>query len=130
MSWKCPQCGVENDKNADVCAGMCGFMRLSRIVLTAASGKKIRFNMNTEVGRAGLQKLGGEDAKFASQPQFELLRDVGKPGWLVKHKPSATNPTCLNSNSLGADPQPLHDGDVISIGPKRLMLQVCLERDI
>ena len=113
----------------DVCAGMCGHMRLSRLVLTAASGEELRFNVDTDVGRAGLQKLGGEEAKFASQPQFKVFRDVVQPRWLIGHVPSATNPTCLNAKPLGSEPEPLRNADVISIGPKRLMLKVRLEKN-
>lgn len=129
MSWRCPQCGVENEDAVDVCAGMCGHARLTRLVLTATSGQEIRFNVDTEVGRVGLQKVCGEEARFASQPQFRVLRDTTTPRWLISHMPTATNITCLNAKPLSAELQPLKNGDVISIGTKRAALRVRLEKN-
>jgi len=131
MSWKCPQCGMQNDDAEDACVGMCGHMRLSRLVLTAvASGHEMRFNVDTEVGRTGLQKAAGEEAKFASQPQFKVFRASGKPGWLISHCATATNPTFLNGKAVGAEAQLLRDSDTVSIGPKRLVLKVRTEKSI
>lgn len=131
MPWKCPQCGMQNDESEDACVGMCGHMRLSRLVLTAVvSGYEMRFNVDSEVGRTGLQKAAGEEARFASQPQFKVFRAPGNPVWLISHCASATNPTFLNGKALGTDAQPLGDSDTVSVGPKRLVLKVRKERSI
>lgn len=130
MSWKCPLCGTQNDETEDVCVGMCGHIRLSRLVLTALpSGHEMRFNVDTEVGRTGLQKVAGEEAKFASQPQFKLFRAPGNPGWLISHCAAATNPTFLNGKVLGAKAQILRDSDIITVGPDKLLLKVRSEKN-
>jgi hypothetical protein len=129
MPWKCPHCGLENYEAVDACAAMCGHVRPIRLVLTAkATGRELRFNVDSDVGRTGLQHAGGDEAKFASQPQFKVYRDTAQARWLLVHCRTATNPTCLNAAPLDYNPQPLSDGDIISIGPLRLQLHVRLEK--
>jgi pSer/pThr/pTyr-binding forkhead associated (FHA) protein len=127
MSWKCPQCGVENDAKVDMCAGMCGHVRVYRLVLTSSSGQELRFQVDTSVGRSALTTVCGEEARFASQPQFTVSRDAAKSRWLIQHEPQATNITFLNGAPIGTTPHPLSQGDVISLGAKRLALKVRLE---
>jgi hypothetical protein len=130
MFWKCPQCGLENSEALDACAGMCGHLRHTRLVLRLLSnGREIRLNLDSEVGRRALKSAGDPDAKFASQPQFSLIRDKTEARWLILHHPSATNPTFVNGLPLPGSATQLREVDVISVGADRMKLEVRFERE-
>jgi hypothetical protein len=134
MSWKCRECGLLNEKDSPrVCEG-CGKADLGVLtLLIEATGKKIRMSVETDVGRALLKNLAGEDARFASDLQFRICKDEGRGAWLVRADPAATNPTLLNGTPLAAEPAPLAAGHVIAIGSRKtegtekLRMVVCFE---
>lgn len=130
MFWKCPQCGLENNEAIDTCAGMCGHFWHTRLVLRLLSnGREIRLNLDSKVGRRALHSAGDPDAKFASQPQFSLIRDKTEAKWMILHQPSATNPTFVNGLPLPESAKQLHEADVVSVGADKLKLEVRFERE-
>jgi hypothetical protein len=129
MTWKCPICGTENPPSESVCLAQCGYMRLPvRLVLTsAATGKRLRLHISTKIGQALLRTIADGEAGYASEPQFEIVKDQERGAWVVRHHAAARNITCCNGVPLGADAAALESGAVISIGRDRLKLTVTLE---
>jgi hypothetical protein len=82
--------------------------------------------IDTLVSRYLLTAVVGEDARFASAEQYEILRHPDR-GWNIRHCPAAANPTFVNGFALDEAPRPLRSGDLISVGPERVKLQVRLE---
>jgi hypothetical protein len=134
MSWKCPECGLVNERETPrICEG-CGKADLGVLTLRCeATGKKLRMSMPTDVGRTLLKGLAGEDARFASEPQFQLAKDEGRGAWVIRTSAAATNPTLLNGAPLTEEPTPLAAGHVLSVGSRKagggekLRLVVCFE---
>lgn len=127
MTWKCTCCGYE--ENADEsrqCAGGCGYVRLPQaVVLTStATGKGIRMSVDTTVGKYLLQSFAGDEAVFASEPQFKIFKDMVAGGWSIQHLDGAKNPTFCDGLSIVAGPALLNEGSVVSIGPERMRLAV------
>ena len=128
MSWTCPSCGVDNALSAATCAICMRPQKVITVVLTsAATGLARVVRIPTVFGRRLLAILAGDDARFASEPQFDLLRDEAGTGWLVRHHQDARNPTFYDGAAVGPIPVPIGDGGTLSIGPTRLRLIVRLE---
>ena len=131
MGWKCGQCGFDNEgpERESVCGG-CSATRPSHLVLVAeASGTSTEVRIRTEVGKYLLRTLVGEESRFASDPQFCFLHDEATGAWSIQHDARAANPTCLDGAPLTAEPAPLADGAIISIGPARAKLKVEVVRE-
>ena len=129
MSWKCPDCGSANADDARNCAGGCGYVRLARTVVLLASdtGKQIALSIDTTLGKYLLQSFAGDDAVFASEPQFKIYKDLARGCWAIQHVDGAKNPTFCDGVSIAAGPMPLNDGSVVSIGAERMKLAIRLE---
>ncbi len=122
LTWKCPECGHDANREGQVeCTG-CGYMRIPpTLILRAAPPAEgsIRMNLKTAVGRNLMRSLVGEDAKYSFEPQFHVERSTRHGGWTICHAPVATNPTYLDGRPLGREPRLLSPGSVISIGPEK-----------
>lgn len=127
MSWKCNRCGTENEELTQSCAGMCGYVRFGRLILVSLTGKEIKLNLNSSVGKALLKKLVGDDCRFVSELQFHLKRCEENAAWLILHETSATNPTLVNGISVGEEGTKLRTGSEITIGPDKARLRVKFE---
>lgn len=129
MVWKCPRCGFENDAAGNHCGGGCGFVRMAkRVILTTEITKlQLRMHVSTLVGRTLLKSLDSSDGVYASEPQFEIIRDETLGAWAIRHAALATNPTFYNGEMLNTEPHPLTNDGTISIGPDRLKLRVVME---
>jgi hypothetical protein len=124
MPWKCPQCGVENADDKKSCEA-CGHVEFGTLVLTAAeTGKEIKINLEMAVGKQLLRTFCGEEARFASDPQFTLNKDAALGGWAIAATSGATNPTFYNGNALPEIATRLEDGGIISIGPEKMKVSV------
>ena len=126
MAWKCPQCGFTHEDESVGRCEACGFARGGgRLVLVAeGTGKRLSVGVDTAIGKHLLQAVGGDDHRFAAEPQFLLARDPLGGGWSIAAAAGTTNPTFLNGAGLGEVPVPLEPGAVISIGPDRMRLRV------
>jgi hypothetical protein len=129
MSWKCPTCGTENPPAGKLCLAACGYVRLpARLVLTSLNtGRKLQIRVTTAVGQSLLRTVAAADAPYASEPQFEIVKDQVRGAWVVRHHAKAHNPTYYNGNPCGGDPHVLENDAVLSIGRERLKLTVTLE---
>jgi hypothetical protein len=129
MPWKCPRCGFDANENVRPCSGGCGYIRFPSAVVLAsvATGRQISMSVETVVGKYLLKSFAGEDAVYASDPQFRFYKDEIKGSWVVEHLNGAKNPTFCDGESVVAAATPLHEGSVISIGPERMKLVVHFE---
>lgn len=130
MSWKCPRCGF--DPNADdirSCGGGCGYNHIpSRLLLVATgTGRQIAIAVDTTVGKFLLKSFAGDDANYASDPQFRIYKDTELGSWALRHCDTAKNPTFCNGADVSAGTVALGDGAIISIGAERMRLTVRLD---
>lgn len=127
MPWECGRCHFDANRDEDRQCQACLRRRMAKavVLVDAASGREQRTNLATPVGRRLLRRIA-EDAHYASDPQFDLLRDDTAGSWLVRHSSSAANPTYYDGRPLGAEPLPVEDGGTISVGPERLRLTIRL----
>jgi len=129
-TWKCPQDGTENPLTERRCL-VCRFPNLPRAVVlqAVATGKEAEFTGAIKLGKAVFtHRFADPDAHFASDLQFEVIRDETTVAWIIRPIPGAVNPTCYNGTPLEAEGSPIEDGGVISIGKTKLKLQVRFKR--
>ncbi len=126
-TWLCGHCGIENAASAGRCVG-CGLPALPPLVLRSiATGREEEVRTTRRLGRQVFaHRLRDPDAKFASELQFEVVRDETAAGWVVRPLPDAVNPTFYDGTRIDPDGILLADGGVISIGKSKLKLQVRL----
>lgn len=128
MAWKCSRCGTENDDTAKSCHGMCGNVRFGRLVLTSATtGQELRMNIDTAVGKALIKKLIGDEARYASEPQFYVKRCETRAAWVVEHFGGAKNKTHVDGNPLDSEGVKIEKECLISIGKDKAALKVRIE---
>jgi hypothetical protein len=129
-TWKCPQDGTENPIGERRCL-VCRFPNLPRVVVlqAAATGKEAEFTGAIKLGKAVFtHRFADPDAIYASELQFEVVRDEAAVAWMVRPLPGAVNPTYYNGAPVGPDGCPIEEGGVISIGKTRLKLRVGFKR--
>jgi hypothetical protein len=125
-TWKCPQDGTENPLSERRCL-VCRYPNLPRVVVlhSVATGKEAEFTESMKFGKAVFtQRFGDPDAVFASELQFEVVRDESAVAWVVRQLPDAVNPTYYNGKPVGPAGAELADGGVISLGKAKLKLQI------
>lgn len=106
---------------------MCGYVRFGRIILLSLTGEEIRLNIDGPVGKALLKRAVGEEARFASEPQFHLKRCEDNATWLIKQEPKAMNPTMVNGIAITGEGTKLAAGSEVTIGPDKARLRVKIE---
>ncbi len=127
MSWRCPESGTENDDHAAKCLG-CGYVRYGRLVLLSPSnGKEIRTNIDLLIGKTLLKAVVGDEARFASEPQFKLARSEEQASWLVLPNPKAVNATFVNGVKAADLGVKIAGGSEITIGTDKARLKVRVE---
>lgn len=125
MSVKCKICGLERTRICDHCGDVAfGVLR----IVSQATGKSITFSTaeRRPLGRTFLRNIAGEEAVYASEPQFFVYKDHNLRSWVIETAPAAVNPTHVDGRPLGPLAQPLKTGSVISIKDK-MPLEVKLE---
>lgn len=130
MSWKCPRCGF--DPNADEsrnCGGGCGYTHIPRrlLLIATGTGRQIAIAVDTAVGKSLLKSFAGDDASYASDPQFRIYKDTELGSWALQHYDTATNPTFCNGADVSTGPVALDEGAIVSIGAERMRLTVRLD---
>ncbi|MGL6074902.1 MAG: hypothetical protein ACRC8S_12140 [Fimbriiglobus sp.] len=126
--WVCAACGTQNAASLHQCLGCNTHRPLPTLVLSADNGGPVlRTTQRLWVGRALLAQFG-DDARYAAEPQFELVPDINAGGWRVLPTHAARNHTCYGGVPLNPGGVILDDGGVIELGPGKLHLRVRLER--
>jgi len=130
MNWKCPCCGYDaNPETQQECDGGCGHVNLPRTVILVgeATGQVIAMTVDTNFGKYLLKSFAGEDANYASEPQFCICKDMIQGAWVVQHLSSAKNPTFCDGAEVGDGGCPLVDGSVLTIGPEKMRITLRLQ---
>jgi hypothetical protein len=129
-TWKCPQDGTENPLSERRCL-VCRFPNLPRVVVlhALATGKEAEFSEAIKLGKAVFtHRFADPDARYASDLQFEVVRDESVVAWVIRPVPGAVNPTYYNGALVGPGGSPIDEGGVISIGKTKLKLRVRFKR--
>jgi hypothetical protein len=129
-TWKCPQDGTENPLSERRCL-VCRFPNLPRVVVlhALATGKEAEFTGAIKLGKAVFtHRFADPDAQYASDLQFEVIRDESAVAWVVRPIPDAVNPTYYNGIPVAPEGSPIEEGGVISIGKTKLRLQIRFRR--
>ncbi len=131
MSWKCPQCGTQNEEPPP--CKTCDHFEYGALSLSSPdTGKELKINLDTDLGQRSLRALNPDDAKFAAETQFSLIRcsrktGHGFDGWGVKHFKDAKNPTFYDGADISASAAvKLGNGGIISIGKEKLKITVAI----
>jgi hypothetical protein len=126
MPWKCPSCGFANADECKECEGGCGYMPVpATLRLSApATGKLLTIAITTTFGKTLLQSFAGDDAIYASEPQFVVRKDSSRGGWFLEHAQTAKNPTFVNGVPASEATVKLEASHVVSIGPEKMRLEV------
>ena len=126
MRWKCPSCGFDNDVPHPECKGGCGYepipMKLS--LVAATTGKAMTISITTTFCKDLLRSFAGDEAVYASNPQFVIKKDVEAGGWFLEHAPSAKNPTFVNGSTAVSAHCKLQGSHFVTIGPEKMRLEV------
>jgi hypothetical protein len=124
--WKCPSCGFDNDAGVRECQGGCGYEAIpGKLTLVAvATGREISISITTSFGKDLLRAFAGEDAVYASNPQFLIKKDHTAGGWFLEHAATAKNPTFVNGTSAAAGRCKLESDTCVTLGPEKMRLTV------
>ncbi len=127
MSWKCEQCGIDNDDATHTCCGCC-FTKLpiGIALVSEETGKEIQCRISTTFGAASLKQLGDFGLKYASVEQFRIEKKNDQGGWFVSGISYAKNPTFLNGAEIPIEGSLLKPEDKLSIKGKFLNLTIRL----
>ena len=132
MSWKCPQCGVDELDDAltshSTESGGCGYVKFPPgvVLVCDATGKELPVRVPVTLGSASLKSLDPTEIKFVSAEQLRLEKAVNRGGWVVFNVTYATNPIYLNGAVIPAEGALLKTGDKLSIKDKYFHLTVRL----
>ena len=129
-TWKCPQDGTENPIAERRCL-VCRFPNLPRLAIlqAVATGKEAEFTGAIKLGKAVFtNRFADPDAMYASDLQFEVIRDEASVAWIIRPVPEAVNKTYYNGRPIKPEGSPIEDGGIISIGKSKLKLQVRFKR--
>ena len=81
-------------------------------------------NIDTTVGKALLKRLVGDEARFASEPQFCIRRCDDQAAWLVVPDRKAVNATYVDGVRVAETGVKVTAGSEITIGPDKARLKV------
>jgi hypothetical protein len=127
-TWKCPNDGLEWDRSKYRKCPTCGHPNMPACVTleSANTGKGADIRASTKLGRAVFaQRFADDDAKFAADEQFEIVRDdVVAVAWVIRPVAGTKNPTCYNGEEVPPGGCELAEGGVITVGRSRMRLTV------
>lgn len=84
-------------------------------------------NIDGPVGKSLLRRAVGDDARFASEPQFHLSRCEDNSSWLIRQEAKAVNATLMNGVAITEEGTKLTTGAEITIGVDKARLRVRVE---
>ena len=120
MGWDCKECGAEENPDESIECYSCGFLLFHplKLVSTDTGRESRKIKLKLAFGKKLLDEFAGEDAQFASEPQFRGFPNPLKQ-WVLETVQSVKNPTFINGSEPIEDQTVLHQGDIISIGSRR-----------
>lgn len=132
MSWKCQNCGVDNELSYNKCKG-CDFLTIATklIVTSKKTGRSHSFELKNDptkfiiIGNSILRILGDEEIRYVDATQMKLELVSGK-GLKIISLPAAKNPTYLNNNPIPELGEFLKNDDQLSIKGRFFFLDVKL----
>ena len=129
-TWRCPNDGLEWDRSKYRKCPTCGYVNMPKCVTleSANTGRGADIGASTRLGKAVFtQRFADDDAKFAADEQFEIIRDETVAfAWLIRPIAGTRNPTYYNGTEVPPTGCELADGGVITVGRSRMKLTVRL----
>ena len=126
-TWKCPQDGMEWSVKDRKCP-TCGYVNMPKCVTlrSDATGKGAEITASTRLGKSVFnQRFADPEALFASDEQFEIVRDDAVLfAWVLVPITGARNATHYNGAKVPAAGCELAEGGVITVGRSRMKLTV------
>ncbi len=130
-TWRCPNDGLEWDRAKYRKCPTCGYINMPRCVTleSANTGKGADIATSTKLGKAVFkQRFADDDAQFAADEQFEIVRDEAVAfAWIIRPITGTRNPTCYNGVEVPPAGCELADGGIITVGRSRMKLTVKLK---
>ncbi len=126
-TWKCPNDGLEWDLLKYRKCPTCGHPNMPACVslVSARTGRAADIGSSTRLGRAVFkQRFADDDARFAAEEQFEIVRDTDTALWVVRPIEGARNPTHYNGAVVPPDGCELAEGGVLTVGKSKMRLTV------
>src|SRR5215212_10175164 len=108
----CPQDGTENPNSEKRCM-VCRHPNIPRVVVlqSVSTGKEAEFTEAVKFGNAVFtHRFADPDAQYASDGQFEIVRDDTRVAWIVRAFAGTVNPTCYNGKPVDSDGVELVEG--------------------
>jgi hypothetical protein len=129
-TWQCPNDGLVWDRSKYRKCPTCGYANMPACVslVSARTGRGADIAASTRLGRAVFQqRFGDEDARFAADEQFEIVRDTDTAAWLVRPLAGARNPTHYDGAVVPPGGCELSAGGVITVGRSKMPLTVAFK---
>jgi hypothetical protein len=130
-TWICPQDGTENPQAEKRCL-VCRHPNIPRVIVLVSpvTGQSAEFTESVKFGRAVFsQRFTDPDAKYASDLQFEIIRDLDRVAWVVRPFADTVNPTCYNGKPVDPDGVEISDGGIISVSKSKMKLTVKFKKN-
>ena len=126
MRWKGPSCDFDNRPGHRECQGGCRYEAMpQKLTLTAVpTGNEISNMISTNFSKDLLRSFAGDEAVYASNPQFLIQKDIAGGGWYLKHSGTAKNLTFLNGAPALAARRKLEADTNVTIGPEPMRLTI------
>lgn len=125
-TWKCPQCGMDWAVSYRKCPAD-GYVNMPACVslVSAKTGKGATLTATARLGKAVFKhRFADDDAQYAADEQFEIVRDTDAAAWYLRPFAGARNPTYYNGAEVPPTGCELSDGGVITIGKSRMQMKV------
>lgn len=130
-TWVCPKDGIENPHTSKRCM-VCRHPNIPPVVVlvSVASGKEASFTESKPLGKAVFtHRFGDPDAQYASDLQFEIVRDEERVAWVVRPCAGTVNPTCYDGVPVDSAGVELRDGGIISVSKSKMKLVVRFKKN-
>jgi len=126
MSWKCPECGLDENPDDESKCLSCGYVKVPDcvVLVSSSTGESFSMRIDTVVGKYVLKTIVGDDYKFASDKQFRIVKDSLAGEWRVFHVAEAVNQTFVDGTELSSGGTALREGMVVSVGVDKVKLKV------
>jgi hypothetical protein len=130
-TWICPQDGTENPLTSKRCL-VCRHPNMPRVVvlLSVATGKEASFTEGKLFGKAVFtHRFADPDAQYASDLQFEIVRDEERVAWILRPCPGSVNPTYYEGAPVDSAGVELLEGGIISVSKSKMKLKVRFKKN-
>ncbi|MBM3979299.1 MAG: FHA domain-containing protein [Planctomycetes bacterium] len=128
-TWKCPQCGMDWAVSYRKCPAD-GYVNMPACVslVSAKTGRGADLSATAKLGKSVFkQRFADDDAQFAADEQFEIVRDTDLGAWVLRPVAGVKNATYYNGTEVPPGGCELSEGGVITVGKSRMRMTVTMK---